>query len=636
MTENLMTVTEEIKDYRPYYLTGNQYISVPDIDPIQGGACSINTLHMGAKGLLEFRGAKKNPLLSPYIQLEGKEISLSNKLSWNYLHSWIPAFTLESKKLQVDGKIYFPPGHRGGVYCLWVKNLGNETVNVEAGFEVNWTQFNRVIFKSRQVEAQRRVFFDSWTGSLVMEAACGLPLVSMALGMPGGGSWYVETQSPGIHRAVSGQRVVLAPGEETNVPLYMAVNIEGDGAATTVVDLRRHGFEKLFKETTDWLQERELFSEHHETGRTKEEPEIKKGRSLDYDTVRSFAAKNHFFNFFYALGRTIDTDELIPVTSRSPRYYVSAAFWGRDCLLWSFPGLLLADPKTAREVLVRVYSHHLDKAGEHAHYINGILLYPGFELDQLSAYLLALNNYVKATGDWNIIHEEPLQKGIGVVAEKLMSRWDESSGLFSTFLDPSDDPVKYPFLIYDNALAQRALDFLAELQQKKIISLSGKFRGTAEALKENIYRLGIVAGPLGPMFAWSVDGRGNYELYDNPPGSLQLLAHYGFCREDEPSYVNTVEWVNSCHNPYFCEEGEVIGGTASRHAGSPWPLSAVNDLLSLNLWKGSFFKKASMDNGFFCETVDPLSGRASTGLAFASASGFLAYALWKVYKAEEQ
>ncbi|UNC93309.1 glycoside hydrolase family 125 protein [Candidatus Contubernalis alkaliaceticus] len=664
MSEDILTVPEEIQDYRHFYLTGNQYISLPDIDPMQGGVCSVNALHLGAKGLLEFRGEAKKTLLSPFIRLEGKEFPLSNKLSWNYLHSWIPAFMLDSKKLQVEGSIYFPPGHRGGVYCLKVNNPGIKPITLEAGFEVDWAQLNLVIFKSRELEVQRRAFFDKWTGSLVMEAGCGLPLVSMALGMAGGRSWHVEEQSPGAQRAVTGEQIYLNPGEEKSIPLYIALNIEGDGAATTVVDLRRHGFQKLFKDTVNWLRQREMFPEPDISGsyneavrkvgnefnnglQTEENWSIGEGLEgkrtegietagetavgCDDNTVRSMADQNLFFNFFYALGRTIDTDELIPVTSRSPNYYVSAAFWGRDCLLWSFPGLLLVDLKIAREVLVRVYSHHLDKAGEHAHYINGVLLYPGFELDQLSAYLLALKNYVIAAGDWSIIKEGLIKKGIVTVADKLLSCRDEDTGLFSTFLDPSDDPVKYPFLIYDNGLAQRALDFLADLQENKHINFLENFRGMAEGLKEIIYRLGVVDGPLGPMFAWSVDGEGNNELYDNPPGSLQLLAHYGFCSKEDPVYVNTVKWVNSYHNPYFCQEGKVKGGAASRHAGNPWPLSGVNDLLSLNLSEGSFFYNVTMDNGFFCETVNPSTGRASTGLAFASASGFLAYALWKVY-----
>jgi hypothetical protein len=39
-----------------------------------------------------------------------------------------------------------------------------------------------------------------------------------------------------------------------------------------------------------------------------------------------------------------------------------------------------------------------------------------------------------------------------------------------------------------------------------------------------------------------------------------------------------------------------------------------------------------MDNGFFCETVDPETGTVSTGAAFASAAGFLASAIVHHFK----
>jgi hypothetical protein len=129
------------------------------------------------------------------------------------------------------------------------------------------------------------------------------------------------------------------------------------------------------------------------------------------------------------------------------------------------------------------------------------------------------------------------------------------------------------------------------------------------------------------MFAWAVNGKGNFELYDNPPGSLQLLPHYGFCAKDDPVFLNTVRWICSRHNLYYCAEGNITGA-ASRHAANPWPLHAVNDLLALNLGQGEFFRQAVMDSGYFCETVEPVNGRASTGQAFASGAGFLAFALW--------
>ena len=61
--------------------------------------------------------------------------------------------------------------------------------------------------------------------------------------------------------------------------------------------------------------------------------------------LRALYNTNLFFCIFYSTGRTIDTEELVLVTSRSPRYYVSAAYWDRDSLFWSFPGILDADAR---------------------------------------------------------------------------------------------------------------------------------------------------------------------------------------------------------------------------------------------------------------------------------------------------
>lgn len=55
----------------------------------------------------------------------------------------------------------------------------------------------------------------------------------------------------------------------------------------------------------------------------------------------------------------MDTEEFVLVTSRSPRYYVSAAYWDRDSLLWSFPSILIADPKYAKEMIEYVFTKQI-------------------------------------------------------------------------------------------------------------------------------------------------------------------------------------------------------------------------------------------------------------------------------------
>ncbi|MEW5919610.1 MAG: glycoside hydrolase family 125 protein [Bacillota bacterium] len=602
MPEDILTVPAETK-YRLLLVTGNEYLALPEINPRDGGIRSLNVLHMGAAGLLAFTGAK-GPLIVPFLNLNGRNIHL--KFCWSYRHAWLPRFKSKIGEILVEGTIFAPPGHRGAVYLLQFTHHGAYAVSFAAGFDVAWGDVRHHIFKAKKVRGEHEISFDGWTNSLVLEARSGVPLAALALGLGNNGEWRLSKNELGCARGMQALR--LQPGEKAALPLYMSVNLEGSGAGATVVDLRRRGFAALLTETEAWFQARKLKLVQHGAA----------------------ANRNLFFNYFFALGRALDTDAWVPVTSRSPRYYVSAAFWSRDCLLWSFPGLLLVDGETARQVLLAVYGRHLERAGEHAHYINGVLLYPGFELDQLAAYVLALEAYLLSSGDASILREKVIKEGLAVLAAKLLAQRDRKTGLYGTFLDPSDDPVKYPFLIYDNVLAQRALAFLAGLQQSKMWKYPADLARHATALRRAVFRWGVVEGPFGPMFAWCVDGRGRHELYDNPPGSLQLLAYYGFCQSRDAVYRNTVRWIHSRHNPYYCDRGPVRG-VASRHAANPWPLAAANDLLSLNLDRGRFFSRAQMDNGFCCETVEQQKGRAATGQAFASAAGFLAFALYSVY-----
>ena len=674
MNKSLLTVPQPVKRYRPVFLTGNEFLSLPEIDPRTGGLRSLGLLHMASCGLLAFRGAAGCPFLLPWVRVNGKRIGLGSGkqgLSWQYLHEWIPAFTLEEESWQLKGRITVPPGHRGAVYRLNFTNRSPRKVCLELGFKGSWGALTRSVFTSSDLSGTRRVYYDHWTKSLVLEAGDGggVPLAALSFSVTGENKWQVYARGagghtgagvgaaempgmpevpgmPGLPRAqgaqgsqgafgmlgvpvtpgapgaqfdfVSAKKRVLGPGESSQVVLYIAVNRDGDGAGTTQVDLRRHGWAELEAQGEGWLKAR--------------------FRNLRSPRLTSLLNRNLFFNYFYAQGRTVDTDELALVTSRSPRYYVSAAFWSRDTLLWSFPGLLLLDPGSAREVLVTVFNRHLFRAGEHAHYINGAVLYPGFELDQLAAYVLALKSYLESTGDSGIMAEPVISAGLNTLLFKLFSWQDPGCGLFRTFLDPSDDPVMYPFLIYANALVWCALSFLRGLKEKGLWvpeeeggeGIGRSLFEEAAQLKEAIYGHGVVPGPRGPMFAWAIDGYGRYQLYDNPPGSLQLLPYYGFCSREDEVYRNTVNWIRSKDNPYFFGEGH-IREAASLHAGDPWPLGAANDLLAENRGAETFLHRVSMDNGVACETVHPQSGQARTGLAFATAAGFLAHAIWHRY-----
>jgi hypothetical protein len=602
-----LTTPPRITDQTPLCVTGNEYISLPAIGPA-GEIFSLNTLHLGHRGLLEFSGAAAEPLLAPYLSLNGAAVNLAGKLTWSYTLDWIPRFTgAEEDLCTFTGEIAAPPGRRGCCCRLAVTNTSRHPLKVEAGWRGSWAGFNHIIFNRRAIGGAKKIGYDGWTKSLVLEARSGLPLAALALALepePEQG-WRVGEAGEGTFSAASAMR--LEPGAAGEIVLYLAVNLEADGAGTTAVDLRRRGAAALFRETGEWLGSRRL---------------VLADRALE-----GVLNRNLFFNYFFALGRALDTDDLVPVTSRSPRYYVSAAYWGRDALLWSFPGLLLADRETARELLLNVFRRHLAQAGEHAHYITGVVLYPGFELDQLAAHLLALERYEHFTGDRSLPGEKAVKAGLALLVQKAEAWRDPETGLYGTFLDPSDDPVLYPFLVYDNALLERGFAYLGALQAEGRWAHPVDCAGRAAELRRAIYRHGVVEGPRGPIFAWAVDGKGRYQLYDNPPGSLQLLAHYRFCSMDDPVFCNTAAWIRSGENPYF-HGGAAFEEAGSLHCGNPWPMAACNDLLALNRGGADFLRRAPMDHGFCCETVDPETGRATTGAAFASAAGFLAYALW--------
>ncbi len=599
----LLTVPEEITEPEKIYLTGNEYVSLPQIDPA-GGIKSVNVLRLDHRGLLEFTGSDKEPLLKPLIEIDGKVLDPGTDMTWEYKLDWLPAFTMTNQdKLTVEGEIFAPPGFKGFCFRLSCTNGSDKPLSVRLGWQGCWDSFNYIVFSRRPFKDRGDIYYDQWTGSLILEGSTGLPLAALALAVEPQAKWDYDQDSG---RFSAYQELNLEPGKHCEIRIYAAVNMDADGAGTTAIDLRRRGIDVLKETACQWLEKRLVTTEE--------------------SSLSALMNQNLFFCYFFSLARSLDSEDLVPVTSRSPRYYVSSAFWSRDTLLWSFPAIMIADQGTARELLLTVFKRHIKNAGDHAHYINGTVLYPGFELDQLAAYFLALEHHVRHTGDCSIIKEKVVREGLSILIEKAFDHFDPDSGLYSTFLSPSDDPVSYSFLTYNNVLLQISFDFLARLQAEERWAHKSDFAILARELQQAIYDHCMVQGPFGMMFAWSVDGKGKFLLYDNPPGSLQLLAHYGFCSVDNTVFKNTVHWIRSSNNKYFHQNSN-FEEAGSLHAPNPWPMGACNDLLACNDGADNFLNRVKMDSGFFCESVHPDTGEVITGAAFASGAGFLAYAI---------
>ncbi|HWQ06976.1 MAG TPA: glycoside hydrolase family 125 protein, partial [Feifaniaceae bacterium] len=309
-------------------------------------------------------------------------------------------------------------------------------------------------------------------------------------------------------------------------------------------------------------------------------------------------------------------------------YYVSAAYWDRDSLLWSFPAILLLDPSTAREMLIYVFTRQIRNIGVHSRFIDGTLLEPGFELDELCAPVIALKRYIDATNDTALLQKECVLEGIDHILRLLRTMRHEKIALYETFLQPTDDLIEYPYLTYDNVLVWYALRALAKMYsavwpKERLLALTEE----AERVEHAIWKHCVFPKDGEEIFAWSVDLHGGWNIYDEPPGSLLLLPHYGFCRESDPVWQASARVIRRADYPYSFADCP-IAEIGCPHAPYPWVLSIANSLLSGRREQAKqHLMKTRMDNGVACESVDPFTGECRTGEAFATCAGFLAYAI---------
>ena len=139
---------------------------------------------------------------------------------------------------------------------------------------------------------------------------------------------------------------------------------------------------------------------------------------------------------------------------------------------------------------------------------------------------------------------------------------------------PSDDACTYHYLIPANMLAAVVLKGLRNLPlEKEIVEEAEEL---ARQIEAGIYKWGVVRHPeFGEIFAYEVDGLGNYLLMDdaNLP-SLLGAPWFGFCETNSPVYQNTRKFLLSRFNPFYYE-GKWAKGIGSPHTpeGYVWHIA---------------------------------------------------------------
>ena len=585
-----------------YQVTGNEYVSLPTIRENDGALESISCLYMNLKGMLELKG--KDAFLKPAFHLDGKEV-IGQPLTWKRTHCWIPSFSAGTDVFSFRGVYLTPIGERGFAIRLEAANHDSLPHELSISLRGEWEKTLHTVNESIPLLQGRSVIRSHWNDMFIFQQVPGIPLLAFAPVIGDHSPFSEVDQDANWEQHDFSFRIwkssLVQPGECICLDIFFGLGYEEVAASASAKEMLRQGFEALAERTDFWLADRE---------KTARDPQLSE-----------LLNTNLFFAFFYASGRTIDTEELCMMTSRSPRYYVSAAYWDRDSLLWAFPAILEADPRYARELLSTVYRRQSRNFGIHSRYIDGTVLEPGFELDELCAPVIALDRYIQKTSDTNLLHRPDITESLENILLKLAERKHASIPLYSTFLQPTDDKHNYPYLTYDNVLVWRTYTILGNLLNRKdLLLLADQVRSAIEEHCVFLYQNKSI-------YAWSTDLNGHWDIYDEPPGSLQLLPFYGFCGTENKTWQNTVSLIRDPAYTFSFAD-HPISEIGCKHAPHPWILSICNSLLSG--YRDSALRHLAvtkMDNGLACESVHEDTGECTTGEAFATCAGFLAYAL---------
>jgi len=598
-TETQLTLTPD--DVIP---TGNDWMSLPSIRAGDAALMDFNVISMRYRGLIEYAGALGQPLMKPFLNVGGVKKPLAG-LRWSLRDYWLPTGMMEADGVRTSISYVVPSDSRAAIVRFQVTNIGGAPITVAPGMDVSWARTNRVTYSPESLTGARTMSptpID--TDMMVFNYKTDDTQFAWGFAYVGSKGVLHEGGNPGV---TAQHEATLARGQTLDMHFLIGVGLEQYSAAYGMRVLNK----RIDRYGIDGVIDQAAAEARRHTRTT--------GRA-DLDRVMN---RNLLFTTYFAWGRSLDTEEFVGVTSRSNRYYVSAAYWDRDALLWSFPALLDTDPTRAREAIGYVLGRQARNAGIHSRFIDGALLEDGLELDELVAPIVALKSYVDATGDRSVLTKYASE--IATLRTRLFALRDPSTGLYETFQDAEDEYVQKPFSIYDNVIAWKALNDLATLSGEKAL------RARASTLKVAIMKYGVrsgTPGASGPIFAATVSAT-DADFMDVPPGSLLKLPYLGFIAEDDPLFRRTYDWLHS-PNYQYSYVGTPYGLPGSYRV--PFTTSwSVADHLRLKAGRAKALKvvtESPWDGGIVTEGVKPDTGIPDQqGRAFATAAGYVGHTI---------
>jgi hypothetical protein len=599
--------------------TGNDWIALPEIRVSDGAIVSFNALSMHDRGLLQVQGTPTVrpaaapvdalvPAVNPWLSVDGRRSRL-HIASWQLIDDWIPVATARVGGIQLQITYVTPPHTRTALLRMSVTNDDGVAHQVRFGLTARWGGLARVIYVPTMIRGQTLLARAAWTPDTeVFSFVENETVFAWALGFP---DCSKTVRQGHAFEAICTSK--LAPHESRQANFILSIGLDEFSAAyaehVLAAQLSHWGDATVIGRERAWI-----------------EPRLRTTGNAALDELMN---RNMLFSSFFAWGKTLDTEQFVGVTSRSPRYYVSAAYWDRDAMLWSFPALLMTDPERARNALDVAYGIQLRDTGTHSRFVDGVTLEPGYELDESVAPIVALAEYWRQTHDNSYLAER--RSGLQQLLARLAAHRG-SKGLYWTEQDSQDENRAEIYETYDNALVWRALEDAADIYR-----VLGDAARATQLLKEatavhTAVMTWLVAqgapGSDGPIFAFGWDGT-HLTFDDVPPGSLLKLPILGFVGESDPTFHRTYQWLHSRNFKYSsADQPYGLPGSYRLPETTCW---SIADHLRLEEGRAQALKillASPWDGGIVSEQVDPKTAKSVPGGgAFATAAGYVGAAI---------
>ncbi len=572
----------------PWQLTGNHWLALPCIHPADGAIHAVSMLHRGARAAVEFAGGADfvngggEALLKPVVEIDGVVQDLARgTMAWERAAQWLPTFTCTLGDVVIRGTVFAPYGRdadvAGAVYALGVENRGGVARRIAVRMAGTLGHRQLRVRTPRPAEDAPRVSRSA--GDLVLLEGSAQPgLVALAIGADAEAAVEVQGSSFSLTRTLD----VAARGN-AQVAFYLAAGPERDGAEATAAVLRRRGWRALLTGTREALQQLE--------------------QSSGSDAIDRLINRNLLFAYFYGVARAIDDAHYYLVRTRVPWHDAGVTVRDWDALMWTLPAVQLADTGLARELLLRMCELHAYAPGQGVHYFDGTMFEPGFALEGVAAYPIAVDRYIRDTGDDAIVDEPAIGDALYLASEDIRDRRDRRVPLYSTDVTPSGKPAAQPFTLHANAAVANALDIL----RRTLDEQSSREVEDPAAVRAAIRRHFVPdRDPKGKLNA-AVDLAGQSSAEDEPSASAFWLPLFEAIDRQDSLFRRTVKAIPPAHEMLVRQISRLLGPDAQ----------AVLEWL----------RRAPLHDGVAAELVDE-QGVATGNGGDAALSGLLAATAW--------